>query len=104
MSDLATNRQIDDLRSNLTDKLEELHRRAKVAREMLTPSSYWKSPWLKVGVGVGAAALVGAALAGRTRSTNAPETLLHAAARSALMAAVGALVARGVRAVIDSDV
>jgi len=94
-----TRRDLDDLRNGLTDKLEELHRRAKVAREMVTPSTYLRSPWFKLG----AIALVGAGLYASRRTTATGETLLHAAVRSAVMTTVGLLVSHGVRSLLETS-
>ena len=81
MSDQST-RKIEDLRTDLTDKLGELHRRARHARAVLSPSTYWKNPWIRLGIGVA----IGFALRGR-RDSVAPQThegLAHAVIRAGL--------------------
>ena len=37
-------RQIDQLRGDLGEKLDELHRRAAHAKELLSPAHYWHNP------------------------------------------------------------
>lgn len=98
MPDQETQRDLGELRDSLSDKLEELHRRAKVARDAVTPSTYLKSPWFKVG----AIALVGAGIYASRRTTASGETLLHAAVRSAVMTAVGLLVSHGVKTLLEA--
>jgi len=81
--------RIDELRTNLSDKLAELHRRAVRAKQLVTPSTYWKSPWVKAGIGVA----IGYALLTRRRDAT-HESLVHAIVRSALSAATSVLVTR----------
>ena len=88
---------IDTLRSNLTEKLGELHRRATRTRVLLSPSTYWHNPWVRLGIG----ATIGFAIGHRssTSSSDRPyEGLVHAMIRSGLAAAVGSLVARSITA------
>ena len=52
-------RSVDELRDSLTEKLGELHRRAVHAKEVVTPATYVANPWVRIGVGLFAGALVG---------------------------------------------
>jgi hypothetical protein len=63
----AQPRSLDDLRRDLTDKLGELHRRATHAKHALSPSTYWQSPWLRVGLGLVGGLVIGGQLRGVTR-------------------------------------
>jgi hypothetical protein len=51
-------RSIDDLREDLTAKLGELHRRAVHAKAVVTPGTYLANPWLRLGAGLVAGAIV----------------------------------------------
>jgi hypothetical protein len=91
MADSKTNRNIEDLRASLADKLEELRRRANRATTALTPSTYWNDPVVRFGIGVAIGLLVGA----RGRSGHAShEGLAHAIVRAGLTAATTALITR----------
>jgi|SRR4051794_6843306 hypothetical protein len=90
MADLATVQRIEQLRSSLGDKLAELQRRANHAKERLTPSYYWRNPWVRFGVG----AVIGLALAGRRRGQPGSEGLLHSMIRAGLSAAVTGVITR----------
>jgi hypothetical protein len=90
MADLQTNRNIEDLRGHLSEKLEELHRRANTATQALSPLTYWRDPVVRFGLGIA----LGLALGGGRRSTGASEGLLHAVVRAGLMAATTSLVTR----------
>jgi hypothetical protein len=89
MADSHTNRTIEDLRTHLSEKLEELHRRASTASQALAPATYWRDPWVRFGLGV----VLGLALAGRRRGSG-PESLVHAVVRAGLTATTSALVTR----------
>lgn len=52
-------RSVDELRDALTEKLGELHRRAVHAKEVVTPATYVANPWMRIGVGLVAGAVVG---------------------------------------------
>ena len=52
-------RSVDELRDALTDKLGELHRRAVHAKDVVTPATYLANPWLRIGIGLVAGAVVG---------------------------------------------
>ncbi|MEP6863061.1 MAG: hypothetical protein ABJE66_20715 [Deltaproteobacteria bacterium] len=52
MPNRQTSEELDELRDNITAKLGELHRRATHARLALSPSSYWRQPWFRLGLGV----------------------------------------------------
>src|SRR3954471_14961141 len=91
MSDAETNRHIDELRGNLTEKLGELHRRATHVKLALSPSTYWNNPWIRIGIG----AAIGFALVDRRpAAARTHEGLVHAIVRAGLCAAASALVAR----------
>ncbi|MEO8706741.1 MAG: hypothetical protein ABI867_42335 [Kofleriaceae bacterium] len=51
MADLQSTQRIEELRTSLGEKLEELHRRAKHTKAILSPSTYWQNPWVRVGIG-----------------------------------------------------
>jgi hypothetical protein len=91
MADSQTNRNIEDLRASLADKLEELHRRASRVTKVLTPSTYWNDPVVRFGLGVAIGLMVGSR--GRTSSA-AHEGLVHAIVRAGLTAATTALITR----------
>jgi hypothetical protein len=91
MADLETVHRIEELRSSLGDKLAELHRRASHVKERLTPSYYWRNPWVRFGIG----AVIGLALASRRRGQpGGPEGLLHSMIRAGLSAAVTGVITR----------
>jgi hypothetical protein len=81
-------RSIDELRAGLADKLAELHRRAKHARALASPSTYLRNPWVQLGI----AAAIGYALLDRRGRQH--EGLVHAVVRSGLSAAAHVLVTR----------
>lgn len=83
-------RQIDQLRGDLGEKLDELHRRAAHAKELLSPAHYWHNPWVRLGIGVA----IGFTLGSRRRSAGMPEGLLHAMVRAGLYAAIRATIQR----------
>lgn len=83
-------RQIDQLRVDLGEKLDELHRRAAHAKQLLSPAHHWHNPWVRLGIGVA----IGFALGSRRRSAGMPEGLLHAVVRAGLHAAIRATVHR----------
>ena len=91
MSAAETNRNIEELRSSLTEKLGELHRRATHAKLVLSPSTYWKNPWIRLGIG---AAIGFAIVDRRPAGARTHEPLVHAIVRAGLCAAASALVAR----------
>lgn len=91
MADSQTNRNIEDLRASLADKLEELQRRANTVTKVLTPSTYWNDPMVRFGIGVALGLLVGSR--GRASSTS-HEGLAHAIVRAGLTAATTALITR----------
>ncbi len=73
----------------LVDKLRELQRRARVAKTLLTPSTYLDNPWFRIG----AAVTIGY-LAGRGRSE---AHVMGPLARGLLTAAAEHLVTRARR-------
>jgi hypothetical protein len=89
MPDTDTSGKLEDLRNNITDKLGELHRRATHAKLVLSPSSYWKNPWVRLGIGAAVGLVLGQRSTGRTH-----ESLAHAVVRSGLSAAAAVLVTR----------
>jgi hypothetical protein len=91
MADPRTNRNIEDLRASLADKLEELHRRASTVTRVLSPSTYWNDPVVRFGIGVAIGLIVGS----RGRANAAThEGLAHAIVRAGLTAATSALITR----------
>ena len=91
MADSQTNRNIEELRASLSDKLEELHRRASSATKLLTPSTYWNDPVVRFGIGVALGLVIGS----RGRAASAShEGLVHAIVRAGLTAATSALITR----------
>lgn len=81
---------VEELRGSLTEKLGELHRRATHAKVVFSPSTYWKSPWIRLGVG----AAIGYAITRRNNANRTHEGLVHAIVRAGLSAAASALVIR----------
>jgi hypothetical protein len=91
MSDIVTTPQIEELRASLGDKLAEIQRRAVHAKHLLTPSTYWSNPWVRLGIGVA----IGYAFGSRRRNGDSShEGLVHSIVRSGLGAAVSVLVGR----------
>lgn len=91
MADPQTNRNIEELRASLSDKLEELHRRASTVTRVLAPSTYWNDPVVRFGIGVAIGLMVGS----RGRASSAShEGLVHAIVRAGLTAATTALITR----------
>jgi hypothetical protein len=82
-------RSLDELHRDLTEKLGELHRRATHARVVLSPSTYWRSPALRVGLGVVAGLVVGSRLPRMTRA---------GVLRALAFAALGAIASRAFKA------
>ena len=89
MPDPTVHHDLDVLRASLSEKVGELHRRVTHAKQVLSPSTWWHNPWVRIGIGVA----VGLALLSR-RKSDAHEGLVHAMVRSGLSAAVAALVTR----------
>src|ERR1700712_4150339 len=94
-----TLRNIEDLRASLSERLEELHRRANTATAMLSPlkrwrETYWRNPMVRFGLG----AVMGFAIGGRRAGTAQHEGILHAIVRAGLMAATTSLVTRALTA------
>lgn len=52
-------KSVDELREALNAKLGELHRRAVHVKEVVTPATYVANPWLRIGLGLVAGAVVG---------------------------------------------
>ena len=98
MSDEKTAEAIDQLRESLATKLGELHRRATHAKQLLTPDTYWKNPWLRFGLGAAVGLAIG--LSGRRKNADgvlvaAPhESIGHALVRTGLTAVLTAVVTR----------
>jgi hypothetical protein len=84
--------QIQLARSELSDKLDELRRRAKHVRTWMSPSTYWNMPILRFGVGF----IAGFALGRRPTPIAAGRSpsILHAVVRAGLVAATASLVRR----------
>jgi hypothetical protein len=91
MSDAETSHNIEELRGGLTEKLGELHRRATHAKLVLSPGTYWKNPWIRLGIG---AAIGFVMIDRRPAAARTHEPLVHAIVRAGLCAAASALVAR----------
>ncbi len=90
---MQTLRDIDDIRRNLTAKLEELQRRANAAADLAsTAVNYWHNPAVRFGLGV----VIGLAFGGGRRSVtdHASESLIRSILRAGLMAATTSLVTR----------
>ncbi|MDB4963554.1 MAG: hypothetical protein JWP01_3553 [Myxococcales bacterium] len=92
MSDIPSTPKIEELRSRIGDKLAEIQRRAAHAKELVTPSTYWNNPWVRLGLGV----VIGYAFGSRRRDGDGSshEGLVHSVVRSGLGAAVSVLVGR----------
>ncbi|MBA3540479.1 MAG: hypothetical protein H0T79_12790 [Deltaproteobacteria bacterium] len=92
MANTETALKIDELRQNLNEKLGELHRRANHTKDVLTPSTYWKNPWVRVGIAAALGFVVGDLR--RRPSERTYEGMTHAVLRAGLATAASALVAR----------
>ena len=92
MSDTTSNARIEELRSSIGDKLAEIQRRAAHAKDLLTPSTYWNNPWVRLGIGV----VIGYAFGSRRRDGDGSshEGLIHSVVRSGLGTAASVLVGR----------
>jgi hypothetical protein len=95
--------KIADVRRDLTEKLEELQRRGTRARAALSPSTYLRNPWLRIGLGF----VVGYAIGHRTSSEGAGSehatrlagsSLVRGVVRASLLAAFEALLREAVTA------
>src|SRR3954466_9039496 len=95
MADLLTNRTIEELRATLSNKLEELHRRANAATKVLTPARYWNDPIVRFGIGVAIGLAIGAR---RTRGDSDRDGLLYSMVRAGLTATTTALITRAIAA------
>ena len=82
MSEPATQADVDLLRAHLDEKLAELKRRAVHAKQVLTPATYFRSPWLRVGI----AAAVGFAIGAGARRDGGG-SWLHSILRAGLSSA-----------------
>lgn len=85
------NQKIDDLRTSLADKLDELHRRANVATEVLSSVRHFREPLVRFGIGV----LIGFAFGRSTRSSGSASRVAGVV-RFGLTIATSALVAHAV--------
>jgi len=95
MADLLTSRTIEELRANLSEKLEELHRRANTATKVLTPARYWNDPIVRFGIGVA----IGLAIGSRgKRGESGHDGLLYSMVRAGLTATTTALITRAIAA------
>ena len=96
MSDEKAPPSMDALRDSLAEKLNELHRRATHAKQLLTPDTYWKNPWIRFGLGAAVGLAVG--LSGRRRGEPgvqlAHESLGRTLLRAGLSAALTSVVTR----------
>lgn len=89
-----TSKSIDELRAGLSDKLEELHRRANRATQVLAPSTYWNDPVVRFGIGVA----VGLAIGMRGERKDGEGGLLYSMMRAGLSAAASALISKAITA------
>jgi hypothetical protein len=94
MATTAEDLQIELARRDLSDKLDELRRRAHQLRTWMSPATYWNMPMLRFGVGF----VVGYALGRRPASAGSP-SMLRAVIRAGLAAASASLV----RQALDRD-
>lgn len=85
---------IDELRAGLSDKLEELHRRANRATQVMAPSTYWNDPVVRFGIGVA----VGLALGMRGERKDGESGILYSVVRAGLSAAASALITKAMTA------
>jgi len=87
---------MDELRDALAAKLNELHRRATHAKQLLTPETYWKNPWIRFGLGAAVGFVVG--LSGHRRGEPglqvAHEPLGRSLVRVGLSAALTSVITR----------
>jgi hypothetical protein len=86
-------RDLEDIRANLTQKLEEIQRRANQAADLAQAAvHYWQHPAVRFGIGV----VLGLALGGGRRRSDGgdSEGLLRAIVRAGLMAATSSMVTR----------
>ncbi len=90
MADTVTSKAIEELRASLQDKLEELHRRANKATQVLAPSTYWNDPVVRFGVGVA----IGLALGMRGKTRDGDGGLLYSMVKAGLTATTTALISR----------
>lgn len=91
MADSVTSKAIEELRQGLQDKLEELHRRANRATQVLTPSTYWNDPVVRFGIGVA----IGLAIGTRGKARDG-DGLLYSMVRAGLTATTTALISRAI--------
>jgi hypothetical protein len=98
-----TQHQLENLRSNLTAKLGELHRRAVHAKRTLSPATYLDQPWVRYGVAAAIGLAAGYVLGGRKSSAagTVSDGIVHGIVRAALSAGAAALVSRALHP--DSD-
>lgn len=87
----SANQKIDDLRTSLADKLDELHRRANVATDVLSAARHLREPLVRFGIGV----LIGFAFGRSTRSSDSTSRVTDIV-RFGLTIATSALVAHAV--------
>jgi hypothetical protein len=96
-----TTHELDELRDNVTAKLGELHRRATQVRVALSPSSYWRQPWLRLGLGIAIGYAIGRRASATSPGTN--ETIVHAVLRAGLSAAATMLVAGALKPAVTTE-
>lgn len=89
-------KSIDELRAGLSDKLEELHRRANRATQVLAPSTYWNDPVVRFGIGVAVGLAIG--MRGRGDDHDRGGGLLYSVVRAGLSAAASALITKAMTA------
>jgi hypothetical protein len=102
MSDPEMDRKIEQLRRDLTEKLGELRRRAADAKLVLSPSTYWRSPQIRIAIGFAIGFAIGARRPAAAE-VGAREGLLRAIVRTGLCAAASALVTRSLSPSRDSS-
>jgi hypothetical protein len=97
-------RRIAVVRSRLAVDLAELRRRVGRVRELLSPATHLRNPWIQLGLGLAAGYAVGRSrrrLAGTAPAPRrARESLLYVAARAAVTGLVSALVKRAAESAI----
>jgi hypothetical protein len=104
----AIDRRIEEARARLATHLGELQDRVTRAREMISPGTYLRSPWLKLGIGVALGYAVGRRRRPRllTHGGDPPRApapssgIVGAAIRTAVTALVGAAIERAVARVM----